>query len=483
MRLEELFDGVVSVSNNAELEITSITHEVDKIEIGACYIMLHCDDEALEQVQKAVKLGANVVVTQCDELEIEDAIVICVSDIRKAYAILSKNFYKASADKLKIIGVVGTNGKSTTSYMIWSIMSACGRKCGFIGTGLYMIGDVRYDNNSTTPDPMELHKILYDMANAGVEIVVMEVSAHSIYLKKIWGLTFEVGVFTNLSQDHLDYFDNMSRLKGVKQSFFIDGYCRQAVINEDDKCGIELIEKLEMPVFTYGLDSSLKYDISTVNIKRANGKTIFDLCSGEENIRVKSNFLGVFNVYNMLSAILTCQKLNVDIDLCCQVIENIQPMSGRANVLEYLGRKYIIDYAHTPIGLKNILLEAKNITSNRLIAVFGAGGDRDRDKRSEMGRLASEVADIVIITSDNPRGEDRVDIMTEVYSGVTKKSAKVYVTDDRRTALYQAQHFSRIGDTIVIAGKGAEEYIEEKGKKYYYNDKKTIEEILGTVWI
>jgi len=481
MQVKDLFDGIEYewLSENKVVNIKNVTHKPQDIKADDCYICLKTNDKGMQNLAVAVENGAKLIVTDKYINVPQDIAIIKVKNIRETYALIAKNYYGKASDSMKMIAVVGTNGKSTTSYLIWSLLTQNNIMCGLIGTGYYMIGKKRFDLDMTTPDPMDLHFILSVMSNCGVKVVVMEVSSHAIYFKKVSGIKYKIGIFTNLSQDHLDFFGNMDNLEAAKQSFFLDGFSQISIINIDDKSGARLAEKLALPLITLGVDK--KADISVKSYELSCEGTRFNVNLFRETTIFESKLIGKYNIYNILSAVVACKLVGVRIKYIIAALKEIEPLAGRANVFIDNNINYVIDYAHTPDGLQNILTEFRKITLGKMIVVFGAGGDRDRDKRHKMGAIAEEFADKVIITQDNPRFENPDNIIADILSGVKNKD-EVFVIDDRRKATEKAIEIAEPFDTIVLAGKGQEEYFEKNGKKYFYNDKNTLEEILDIKW-
>ncbi len=481
MQIKRLFDGVdYKWLNDKKIDqIKNVTHKAEEIKDGDCYICLHTNEKARENLNKAIENGATLVVVDKYIKTSENVAVIKVKNIREGYALIAKNYYGKASDSMKMIGVVGTNGKSTTSYLIWSLLTKNNIMCGLIGTGYYMIGKKRFDLDMTTPDPMDLHFILSVMSNCGVSVVVMEVSSHAIYLKKVFGINYKIGIFTNLSQDHLDFFGNMENLENTKHSFFMNGYADISLVNIDDESGKKLANKLALPVITLAIDN--KADISIKNYELSSEGTRFNVNLFRETTIFESLLIGKYNIYNILSAIVACKLVGVRIKYLITALKDIEPLLGRANVYTNDDVNFVIDYAHTPDGLQNILTEFRKITLGKLIVVFGAGGDRDKDKRHKMGAIAEKLADKIIITSDNPRFENPSDIMNDIASGIKDKSNTLLV-EDRYDAVKKAISIALPYDTIILAGKGHEEYFEKNGKKYFYNDKNTLEELLQVKW-
>ncbi len=481
MTIKELLDGIefAWLTELKVAEIKTITHKAEEITVGDGYICLHTDEKGMQNIALATSRGASLVIVD-KYVRVPDGVAaIKVKDIRESYALLAKNFYSKCSDKLKMIGVVGTNGKSTTAYLIYNLLTKNNVMCGLIGTGFYMIGKKRFNLDMTTPDPMDLHFILSIMSNCGVTTVVMEVSSHAIYLKKVWGIKYNIGIFTNLSQDHLDFFGDMQTLEKVKHSFFLDGFAQISIINVDDKSGERLAQKLSLPNITYAVDN--KADISVNTYELSSEGSRFNVNLFRETTIFESELVGKYNIYNILSAIVACKLVGVRIKFLIAALKEIKPLAGRANLFKHNNVNFVIDYAHTPDGLQNILVEFKKLTYGKLIVVFGAGGDRDKDKRSKMGEVAAKLADFVIVTTDNPRSENPVSIMQDIANGISDKQ-KMLLIEDRREAIKKSIELVDAFDTIIIAGKGCEEYFEKNGKKYPYNDKKTLEELLDTEW-
>lgn len=481
MQIKRLFDGLdYKWLNDKKIDqIKNVTHKAEEIKDGDCYICLHTNEKARENLNKAIENGAALIVVDKYIKTSENVAVIKVKNIREGYALIAKNYYGKASDSMEMIGVVGTNGKSTTSYLIWSLLTKNNIMCGLIGTGYYMIGKKRFELDMTTPDPMDLHFILSVMSNCGVSVVVMEVSSHAIYLKKVFGINYKIGIFTNLSQDHLDFFGNMENLENTKHSFFMDGFADISLVNIDDESGKKLAKKLALPVITLAIDN--KADISVKNYELSSEGTRFNVNLFRETTIFESLLIGKYNIYNILSAIVACKLVGVRIKYLITALKDIEPLLGRANVYTNDDVNFVIDYAHTPDGLQNILTEFRKITLGKLIVVFGAGGDRDKDKRHKMGAIAEKLADKIIITSDNPRFENPSDIMNDIASGIKDKSNTLLI-EDRYDAVKKAIDIALPYDTIILAGKGHEEYFEKNGKKYFYNDKNTLEELLQVKW-
>ncbi len=402
---------------------------------------------------------------------------IVVKDGRKAIAQAARAFYGFPDEKLKMVGVTGTNGKTTTTYMLKSIFEAAGRKCAIIGTLGIEYCDKSIAPELTTPDPIFLHSVLADIAECGVEYVFMEVSAHALYFGKTEGITFEVGIFTNCTQDHLDFFGDMKSYADCKKQLFKSGVCKHTVSNADDSVGLEIINSCRGAV-SYGLNNPS--DVFAVNIRERLSGTGFVMNLFDELYEIQLCLPAVHNVYNALAAASCASLLGIQIDKIAAGLRNLVCVPGRLErVARYNGGEIFIDFAHTPDGLEKSLGALRRLCSGKLYCLFGCGGNRDRSKRPIMGAVAAKYADFCIITSDNPRYEDAYDIISEIEEGI-RPSGKKYVTvTDRETATEYAVRLLEKGDILLVAGKGGETYQEILGIKHSYNDGEVIKKIIS----
>lgn len=402
---------------------------------------------------------------------------IIVENGRAQIAPAARAFYGFADKKLKLIAITGTNGKTTTTYMLESIFKAAGKKTGVIGTLGISYGGVFISPELTTPDPIYLHGVFADMLSAGVEYVFMEVSAHALYYDKIGGLTFEVGIFTNCTQDHLDFFKNMRDYANCKKLLFKESRCRRAVINSDDKLGVELLSEIKGAV-SYGIDNPA--DVFAVNVRESLDGTSFVLNLFDALYDVKLNLTALHNVYNAMAAAACAKLCGLDISVIAKGLASLKSVSGRLErVAKYNGAEIFVDFAHTPDGLEKSLKSLKKLCKGKLYCLFGCGGNRDKLKRPLMGEVAAKYADFCIITSDNPRFEDPYDIIRDVEEGI-KPSGKQYVTvTERDVATEYAINLLSDGDILLVAGKGGEQYQEIAGIKHSYNDNTVIKNIIG----
>lgn len=428
-------------------------------------------------VGEAEKKGAVAIVAQ---KEVHTHLpVIYVEETRRALSILASAFYGNPANRLKIIGITGTNGKTTTSYMLASILRSSGKKVGVIGT----LG-VWYDGNCfapklTTPDPIELHAYFSDMVAAGIEYVVMEVSAHALYYKKTEGIAFTACIFTNLTQDHLDFFNDMDAYKRAKMGLFSKNCCALAIVNGDDRVGREIARlrenEGEQTIF-YGLTTPADCFAIVTDDCLTGTECVFNL--NDNLYRARLSMLGEYNVYNALAAATCADLLGLGKGISAGLYR-LRSVSGRLErVSNTEGYEIYVDFAHTPDGLEKSLQTLKKYCEGRLICLFGCGGNRDKSKRAIMGERAARLCDFAILTSDNPRYEDPLDIIGEIEKGYRRFSNRYVIVPDRETAIDYALDGLRQGDILLIAGKGGEEYQEIMGIKYPFNDQDKVRKLL-----
>lgn len=429
--------------------------------------------------QSAVDLGASVLVVE-RFLQI-DIPQILVTSVRKAMAKFASNFYGNPKDKLCIIGVTGTNGKTTVTYMIENILKTAGKKVGVIGTIGIKFGDKIFDASLTTPDPIDLHRVFADMVKKGIEFVVMEVSAHAIYYEKIYSINFSVGILTNVTHDHLDFFGSFNKYFDTKRRFFTENFCKTIILNIDDKLGNDLFFKNDkcknLLKFSYGLKN--KANFFAFNIKFENCKTEYILKIVNDEISISTKLIGEFNIYNTMAAAGCCHGLGIKSKDIETGINTMDFVPGRVNVLKTKTNKmFVVDYAHTPDGLINVLKTVRGISKGKVVCVFGCGGNRDALKRPEMGKIAVLNSDFVIITSDNPRFENPRNIIDQIKKGASEVADNFTCVENRKDAIKLAYNMIKSGDFVVICGKGVENYMDIMGKKIPYSDFDVIREII-----
>lgn len=480
MKLSELYS--LSELNNASIkgdcEIKSLSQDSRKMMDNAlffCIVGAHFD--AHNAAEQAIKNGAVALVVErwLDSVSVPQ---ILVEDTRLAMALIASAFYGHPSRKMRMVGITGTKGKTTTSYLLKSIVDAAGAGSGLIGSIGNWIKDKREPGNLTTPDPIELNEILKRMYDSGVEIVCMEVSAHAIDMNRIAGIHYSVGAFTNFSQDHLDYFETMEKYFSAKEKFMLSDVVENAVINVDDDKLAAIFSKLKCPRLSYGI--SRNADIFARNIDIVDKGISFDLVLSGQNVgKINMNLMGNFNVYNALAAASIALTLGIKPKYIVKGLEEIKTVPGRAELLDtHTPYSVVLDYSHAPAALENILKTFRKFVKNRLIVVFGCGGNRDRVKRSIMGKISGENADISILTSDNPRNEDPFEILKDIEEGILQSSGKYEIIENRRDAIRKALSIAGDGDIIVLAGKGDETYQEIKGVKYPFDERIVVKELL-----
>lgn len=424
---------------------------------------------------KAVSDGAVALVVS-ENVDIDgDVTIIKVSDTRKAMAQISSNFYGNPSDKMNITGITGTNGKTTSSFMLRSILNQMGKKTGLMGTIYNIFHDEVEEAKRTTPESMDLQKMLSKMYYKGVEECIMEVSSHSLALDRVYGIKFKTGIFTNLTQDHLDFHINMENYFRAKMKLFQS--CENAVINIDDEYGKRMLQELKCNIITYGIEE--KGDLVAKNIIINREGTRFNLVYKNETYPINLHLPGKFNVYNALGCAAASITLGVPLSIIIRGLEELENVPGRSEKINSKrGFTVVIDYAHTPDGILNILKTAREYTSSRLITLFGCGGDRDKGKRPKMGEAAGSLSDFCIVTSDNPRSEEPMAIINDILPGVIKTDCDYVVIEDRKKAIEYALNMGEQGDVIVIAGKGHETYQVLKNETIHFDEREIVNELL-----
>ena len=471
MKLKTLIKRLkpIEVVGRTDLEIKDIKIDSKKVVSDTLFVCIRGkDNDGHKFIKEAERYGAVAII--CEKKLDTSLTQVVVKDTRIALSIIASEFYGRADKKIKLIGVLGTNGKTTTSHLIYNVLKNSGINAGLIGT----IGTYYCDNyiepNLTTPDPLEFHKTLFDMGEKGVQVVVMEVSAHAVYHNKLYGIDFEIAVFTNFSQDHLDFFGNMENYKNTKLKFFENNKCKYVVTNNDDEVGRLLSQKYKN-VITYGLENPA--DTFAIRIKENKKCFNFILNLFDCIYDVNLYFKGRYNVYNALGALTACALIGVEIKKAVLELSKIKGVQGRLECVYSKDFDVYVDYAHTPDGLEKSLKALKNKVGN-LICVFGCGGNRDNDKRKKMGEISGELANFTVVTSDNPRFEEPMSIIKEIEEGLIKKTKKYVLIEDRTEAIKYSLNLARPLDTVLIAGKGCEKYQEVLGIKTPYNDKDII---------
>ncbi|MDD3225538.1 MAG: UDP-N-acetylmuramoyl-L-alanyl-D-glutamate--2,6-diaminopimelate ligase [Clostridium sp.] len=478
MNLKKLLNGISYdvLNGNDGIEINEIQYDSRKVKENDVFVCIEgFKTDGHNYVQNAVKSGAKVIVCSRDLKDMPKVTVVKVKDSRKTLAKASTNFYDHPEKKLNMIGITGTNGKTTSAFMIKSILESSGKKAGLIGTIANYIGTKKLHSERTTPESLELFQLLNEMVEEDVKYCVMETSSHSLYLSRVYGITFNEGIFTNLTQDHLDFHKTFENYYKAKLILFKNS--KNSVINMDDKYGNRVYDDVSSNKITYGIDE--KVDLRALNIKLHSRGASFDLSYKNETARVNINIPGRYNISNALGSAGACLLEGLSLNDIKNGLEALKAVPGRCEPVETdknLGFDIIIDYAHTPDGLVNILKTAKEFTSGRLITVFGCGGDRDKTKRPIMGEVAAKMSDVAVVTSDNPRTEEPMSIIKDVLEGI--KSKNDIVIENRKEAIKKAISIAKKGDVIVIAGKGHEDYQILKSGKIHFDEREIVAEII-----
>ena len=467
MNLENLIKNLeAKVIGETNLDILDITYNSKKVKKGSLFVCLCGENsDGHDFAKDAEKNGAAAIL--CEKQVQVNIPQIVVSSTRKALSKVFSCFYDNPQNKLKIIGLTGTNGKTTTSFLIKSILEESGKKVGLIGTQGAFIGKQFFQTGLTTPDPQFLFKLLKEMVDFGVEYVVMEVSAHALSLDKTEGIVFEVGVLTNLTQDHLDFFKTMENYKRAKFKLFEGNKIKSAVLNFDDEFGSKLAETITVPFLSYSLNNPS--DVFAAKIGNKNGKNKFIVNILDNVFDVESNLIGEFNIYNSLAAASVAAMLGCSTKQIKNGLEKLFGVEGRLNRFNLSnGVVAFIDFAHTPDGIEKALNAIRELKFKQIITVFGCSGNRDKDKRHKMGQIAEKLSDYVVLTTDNPRFENPELILDDIEIGMKKTAHTRFVS--REQAVEFALTLAKKSDCVAILGKGAETYQDINGVNVPYSD-------------
>ena len=463
--------AVNAVYGATNIEVAEIVFDSRKIQKGAVFVAQKgVSVDGHLYIEKAINLGARAII--CEELpeERNDTITyVQVEDSDTTLAIIASNFYENPSKKLKLVGVTGTNGKTTIASLLYQLFTKAGYATGLLSTVKILVDTTEFKATHTTPDSVTINQYLSKMVAAGVEYCFMEVSSHGIHQKRTEGLEFIGGIFTNLSHDHLDYHNSFAAYRDVKKSFF-DSLPKNAFVitNIDDKNGNIMLQNTKAKKITYALKTLADYKAKI--IEKSLSGTLLSI-NGTE---VWTKLIGTFNAYNLLAIIGTADELGLDKLEVLTIVSELESVSGRFEyTVSESGVIAIVDYAHTPDALKNVLETINDIRTDneKLITVVGCGGDRDKTKRPKMAHIASQLSNQTIFTSDNPRTENPATILEEMEAGVLPENYKKTITiSDRRQAIKTACKFSERGDILLIAGKGHETYQEINGERLHFDD-------------
>lgn len=455
-----------------DIEITGIAYDSRNVLPGNVFVcMKGFETDGHRYAEEAVKNGASVVVAQ-DKIDVTVP-VWYTDNSRRAIAEMACRYYGNPSEKFKLIGITGTNGKTTITYLIKSILETAGIRTGIIGTNQNIIGDkvlVTQSTTPTTPNALELQQLFAEMAQSDAECVVMEVSSHALELERVHGCRFDVGVFTNLTRDHLDFHKTMDNYLNAKAKLF--NISDKGVVNFDDEGGKKIIETSGCDILKVGLGGGC--DLRAGNIHISASQTEFDVEYNGKTYKARVAIPGNFSVYNAVCAMGVALQLGIDIETAIKGLANASGVTGRVEVVPTdTDYTVIIDYAHTPDGLEKIISTVKDFAKGDVVTLFGCGGDRDNTKRPIMGEIAGRLSDFTIITSDNPRTEDPAAIINQIESGMKRTDGKYKVIVDRREAIGYALDSAKKDDVIILAGKGQETY-QIIGKEKHDFDERVV---------
>jgi len=477
MKLREIMENINFdlIKGNIDIDIKSIQYDSREIKQGDVFFAVEGYNlDGHKYIRSAIENGAVAIVCQKNIETNLSCTVIKVEDCRKALAISAANYYDNPSRSMKMIGVTGTNGKTTSVFMIKAILEQNGCKVGIIGTIANFICEKKIHTERTTPESLELHKLFKQMVDSGVEYCVMEVSSHSLSLDRVYGIEFCDSIFTNLTQDHLDFHKTFENYFNAKLKLFRSSM--RSIINIDDIYGAKAFNAITSSKLSYGLNQN--GDLMASDIKMHSRGSKFTMWYQGNSFVIELNIPGNYNIYNALGAIAVCLNQGVDIYIINEALQKVQVL-GRCELVlnsKNLGFEIILDYAHTPDGLENILKTVREFTKGKLISVFGCGGDRDKTKRAIMGKIGTDLSDISIITSDNPRTEEPMQIISDVVKGIKKYNFEVI--ENRREAIKRAIEIAGSGDVILIAGKGHEDYQVLKDKTIHFDEREVISDII-----
>lgn len=480
MKLRELLKNVETLEVCADLdtEIGNISYNSRDTRAGDLFVAIRgFESDGHKYIGSAVQAGA--IAALCEEKPEGDIPYVLVKNSREALALVSAEYFGNPAAEMTIIGVTGTNGKTTTTLLLKHVLEDCaGAKVGLIGTNANMIGSRVLETERTTPESYELQKLFREMRNEACKYVIMEVSSHSLVLSRVAGIRFAVGVFTNLTQDHLDFHHTMEEYAAAKAMLFSN--CDKAAINIDDEWGGYMCERAKCPVFTYS-ENKLEADLVAKDLRLNPSNVKFCALAQGGIERVALNIPGRFSIYNAMSVISAGLLLELPFDKICDSLKTASGVKGRMEVVPTPEDfTILIDYAHTPDALENVLKSMREVASGRVVILFGCGGDRDKTKRPIMGNIGVSLSDFAIITSDNPRTEEPSAIISDILQGVKAPKSRYKVIEDRAKAIAFAIDNHQPGDVIILAGKGHETYQIVGKEKHHMDEREIVSEHLAS---
>lgn len=471
----------IFVEGNLDISITGIAYDSRNVLPGNLFVCIEgFNTDGHKYIAQALENGATALIVQKEVLYPVQVTLVRVSDSRLALAQVSAAFYDFPAEKLNILGVTGTNGKTTITYLLSAVLRHIGKKTGLIGTIHNLIGDEVVATARTTPESNDLQALFAQMGDAGVSDVIMEVSSHALTLERVALVRFKGAIFTNLTQDHLDFHKTMDNYFDAKIKMFTlyHHMKRINVINADDTYGQRLLKLAVGKTVSYGIKNSTA-DFKAADIKLMPNGISYTLVFGQKRIDLVLKLLGEFNVYNSLAVAAYAISAGIDHEIVKKALETAGVVPGRFEIVD-AGQPFAVavDYAHTPDGLENILTSARKFVAGRIITVFGCGGDRDRTKRPKMGAIAARLSDRVYVTSDNPRTEEPQEIIDNILEGISEDRTSISVMVDRRMAIASALIEAKPNDIVIIAGKGHEDYQVLKNKTIHFDDREEARRVL-----
>ncbi|RDY23847.1 UDP-N-acetylmuramoyl-L-alanyl-D-glutamate--2,6-diaminopimelate ligase [Romboutsia maritimum] len=483
MQLSKIIENleVIEIIGEADRDITDINYDSRQVKEGSLFICIKgFNIDGHKFIQEALERGAKAFLVE-EDINIQskkNITVIKVKDTRMSMSKVASNFYENPSDKISIIGVTGTNGKTTITTLLKQILGI-NNKVGMIGTIKIDDGNRSIESQNTTPESIDLQKYINKMVQNKCRYCSMEVSSHSLVLGRVEDIDFKVGVFTNLTPEHLDFHKNIDEYRKAKELLFFKTKVAN-IINIDDLNGqiiLSNIKNLRTKCYTYGINNKSDFMAKDINLHYDSVSYTLVTPTYEEKINIP--LPGKFTIYNTLAVISVCYILNISIDIIKEGLENTSGVEGRLeNIKNDLGISVIVDYAHTPDALKNILSTVREFSKGKIITVFGCGGDRDKTKRPIMGNISQEYSDILIITSDNPRNENPIKIIEEIMSGINKDKENYMIIEDRKQAIKRAINIAKPKDIVIIAGKGHENYQIIGDVKYYFDDREIARECI-----
>lgn len=480
MKLSKLLNNikVITILGNRETEVKSICFDSREVKDGSLFVALKGEtSDGHDFIGKAVESGAIAIVCEVLPSNSLSAIIIQVDDSHKTLGFLASNYYNNPSDKLRLVGITGTNGKTTTVTLLYQLFTKLGYKCGLLSTIANYVFERRLGSTHTTPDPIEINSLLSEMVDTGCEYCFMEVSSHSLDQNRVCGLNFTGAIFSNITHDHLDYHKTFQEYIRVKKSFFDNlPPSAFALTNIDDKNGLVMLQNTVAKKHRYSCHAPADFNCKIIE------KGLDGMLIKIDNREVWTKFIGVHNAYNLLAVYSAAILLGADKEEVLVQLSSLSSVSGRLEYLKGFNElTAVVDYAHTPDALENVLKTLKDCAGDsEIVTLFGCGGNRDKTKRPEMAQIAAKYSDKVIVTSDNPRFEEPEAIIEDIKAGFTaKESARTLFITDRREAIKAAILMSKDGSIILVAGKGHEDYQDIKGVKHHFDDKEVILEVFN----